>query len=320
MLYSVIVPVYNRPNEIDELLQSLTRQNFKDFEVLIIEDGSEEKCEHIAEKYSDQLDIHYFYKENTGQGFSRNFGFDRANGQYFLVFDSDCIIPENYFESVNQFLELNPVDCWGGPDKAHPSFTAMQKAINYSMTSFFTTGGIRGNEKRVSNFHPRSFNMGISRKVYETTGGYKITRMGEDLEFSIRIIKNGFRTALIPDAYVYHKRRTDFKQFYKQLHFFGRARINIHRFYPEELKGIHFIPVAFIAGIPLSILFILLSLPVLSKSFILYFLYAGLLFFDCLRKEKDIKISVMATIAGFIQLTAYGLGLIEELGLQSKTE
>jgi glycosyltransferase involved in cell wall biosynthesis len=147
MVYSVIVPVYNRPEEIDELLLSLTRQSFHDFEVLIIEDGSENRCEHIVQKYSEKLAVRYYFKENSGQGFSRNFGFERASGDYFVVFDSDCIIPENYFETVHRFLSVTPVDCWGGPDRAHPTFTPIQKAINYSMTSFFTTGGIRGKKK-----------------------------------------------------------------------------------------------------------------------------------------------------------------------------
>jgi glycosyltransferase involved in cell wall biosynthesis len=317
MDYSVIVPVYNRPDEIDELLESLTKQTFKNFEVLIIEDGSTERCDHIVENYSDSLNIRYFYKENSGQGFSRNFGFDKANGNYFVVFDSDCIIPPHYFETVTQFLALYPVDCWGGPDRAHPSFSPIQKAINYSMTSLFTTGGIRGKKLHIGTFHPRSFNMGISKEVFEKTGGYIITRMGEDIEFSLRIIGNGFTTALIPDAYVYHKRRTNFKHFFKQLHFFGRARINIQRFYPDELKALHFMPVIFLVGIPLCILFTLFSAPLLSKAYLAYILFAALIFIDSFNKEKSLKISMLATIAGFIQLIAYGLGLMEEISASS---
>lgn len=313
MDYSVIIPVYNRPDEIDELLQSLTLQTFGNFEVLIIEDGSDKKCEHIVANYTEKLTIRYFFKENSGQGFSRNYGFEKAKGNYLVVFDSDCIIPPHYFESVNQFLALNKVDCWGGPDRAHTSFTPVQKAINYSMTSLFTTGGIRGKEKHIGTFHPRSFNMGISKEVYNKTGGYKITRMGEDIEFSLRIIENGFVTALIPNAYVYHKRRTNLKQFFKQLHFFGRARINIQRFYPDEIKAVHFMPLIFLIGLVSSTLLSFTSIPVLSNMYVAYILYSGLLFVDSYRIEKNIKISFLATIASFIQLTAYGVGFVKEL-------
>ena len=237
MFFSIIIPLYNRPQEIDELLSTLTRQTYTQFEVLIIEDGSKEDARDIVERYSNKLDIRYFYKENEGQGFSRNYGFERAKGDYFIVFDSDCLIPSGYLETVKNYLYEYDLDAYGGPDAAHTSFTPVQKAISYSMTSPFTTGGIRGNKKRLGGqFHPRSFNMGISREVWERTGGFILTRLGEDIEFSIRIHKAGFKIGLIPTAVVYHKRRTNFKQFYKQLHFFGRARINIYRFFPSELK------------------------------------------------------------------------------------
>lgn len=313
MKYSVIVPVYNRPQEIDELLESLTQQTYTNFEVLIIEDGSENRCDKIVDKYRSSLTVRYFYKENSGQGFSRNYGFERASGDYLVVFDSDCLIPPHYFESVTRFLHLHPVDCWGGPDRAHTTFTPLQKAINFSMTSFLTTGGIRGNRMRIGDFHPRSFNMGISRAVYEKTGGYRITRMGEDIEFSIRILNHGFRSALIPDAYVYHKRRTDFRQFWRQLHFFGRARVNIKRFYPDELKPVHLFPALFLIGIPASILFAFSSIPALSFIPVLYVIYALLLFAFSYQKEKNLHVAGLATIAGFIQLTAYGVGFLSEL-------
>lgn len=313
MVYSVIVPVYNRPDEINELLESLTHQSFKDFEVIIVEDGSEDRCEEIVKSYQNKLSIHYFYKENSGQGFSRNYGFERANGDYYIVFDSDCLIPPNYFEIVNQFLAGKSVDCWGGPDKAHPSFTNVQKAISYSMTSFLTTGGIRGRKKHLGTFHPRSFNMGISKEVFKKTGGYKITRMGEDIEFSIRILENGFTTALIPDAYVYHKRRTNLKQFYKQLHYFGRARINIHRFYPDELKAVHFFPVLFLIGILVGLILIPINFTVASVILGAYLIYGGLLFIDSYKEQKSFLISVLATSAGYIQLLAYAIGFLKEL-------
>ncbi len=313
MDYSVIVPVYNRPEEIDELLKSLTRQTYNNFEVIIVEDGSEDRCEHIAEKYSDQLNLRYYYKENSGQGFSRNFGFRQARGGYFVVFDSDCIIPSHYFEAVNRYLRLNDVDCWGGPDRAHPSFSPLQKAISFSMTSFFTTGGIRGRKNHIGTFHPRSFNMGISREVFEKTGGYRITRMGEDIEFSLRIIQQGFRAGLIAEAYVYHKRRTDFRQFYRQLHFFGRARVNIKRFYPDELKLVHLLPVLFLIGIPLSVIFLIAGIPCLKWIIALYPIYALILFMSAYQAEKDAEIAMLSVAAGYTQLTAYGVGFLEEL-------
>ncbi|WP_069130249.1 glycosyltransferase [Rhodohalobacter halophilus] len=313
MYYSVIVPVFNRPDEIDELLNSLTKQTYKNFEVLIIEDGSDMRCDHVVEQYSDTLNIRYYYKQNSGQGFSRNFGFEKANGEFLVVFDSDCLIPPHYFETVNRALTFHRLDAWGGPDRSHPSFTPIQKAISYSMTSFFTTGGIRGKKNHVGSFHPRSFNMGISKEVYEKTGGYKITRMGEDIEFSIRIIQNGFKTGLIEDAYVYHKRRTDFKQFYKQLKFFGRARINIARFYPTELKLVHLFPVFFLIGFPLFILFAIFTSGYLSNLIFIYPAYALILFMNAYRSEKNLNVAGLGMIAGFVQLTAYGVGFLSEL-------
>jgi glycosyltransferase involved in cell wall biosynthesis len=313
MFYSIIIPVYNRPDEIYELLESLTKQTYTHFEVLIVEDGSEKTSKDIVEKFSDTLDIQYFYKENSGQGFSRNYGFERANGDYFVVFDSDCIIPEHYFETVEKFLSQNPVDAWGGPDRAHPSFTPLQKAINFSMTSILTTGGIRGSKNNLGGFHPRSFNMGISREVFEKTGGYKITRMGEDLEFSMRIIKSGFTSVLIEDAFVYHKRRTNLRQFFWQLHFFGRARINIRRFYPEEVKLVHLFPTLFFIGFILSIIFLILDIHILNYFYLLYVLYASLLFLSSLKKEKNLIIALLSIAAAFTQLSAYSVGFLSEL-------
>lgn len=314
MRYSVVIPVYNRPEEVNELLHSLTEQTYKSFEVIIVEDGSDQPAEHIVEKYTDQLDISYYFKENSGQGFSRNYGFKRADGDYYVVFDSDCIIPNHYFESVNKRLEESnfTIDCWGGPDRAHPSFTAVQKAINYSMTSFFTTGGIRGRKKQLGPYHPRSFNMGISKEVFEKTGGYRVTRMGEDLEFSIRIINEGFRSVLIPEAYVYHKRRTSLGDFFNQLHFFGRARININRFHPGQIKLVHLFPLLFLVGIMLTPALFLLSNQLFYALTIAYGTYTLLLFFESFAKEKQIKVAILSVAAGYIQLSAYAVGFITE--------
>src|ERR1700712_6029474 len=249
MFFSIIIPLYNRPQEIKELLETLVLQTYKQFEVLVIEDGSKDDAADIVKSFVGKLDVKYFVKQNEGQGFTRNYGFERAKGDYFIIFDSDCLIPEDYLEIVNISLTENWLDAYGGPDAAHPSFTPVQKAISYAMTSPFTTGGIRGNKKGIGQFHPRSFNMGVSRKVWQTVGGFIITRSGEDIEYSIRIHSAGFKIGLIADAQVYHKRRTNFLQFYKQLHFFGRARINVYKFFPSELKAVHFFPAVFTLGV-----------------------------------------------------------------------
>lgn len=311
--YSLIIPVYNRPDEIAELLFSLTKQTYTNFEVIIVEDGSQKACEQEVIPYKDRLDISYYYKENTGQGFSRNFGFNKAIGDFFVVFDSDCIIPETYLQSVEDNLNQHHYDAFGGPDLAHEDFTPIQKSISYAMTSVFTTGGIRGQKKRIGVFHPRSFNMGISRKVWEETHGYIITRMGEDIEFSIRIMKKGFKVGLINEAYVFHKRRTSFKQFYKQLHFFGRARINIYRFFSNELKLVHFFPAVFtlyLFSLPILFLFKRDLLCILSPLLLIYFL---VILIDAFVKTKSIKITFLSILAVVTMLTGYGIGFLTEL-------
>lgn len=319
MRYSVIIPVYNRPDEVEELLKSLTEVTYNSFEVLVIEDGSTDTSEHVIGQFQDTLDIHYFKKQNTGQGFSRNFGFERAKGDYFVVFDSDCLIPPHYFDAVNKTIERHGgIDCWGGPDRAHDSFTPTQKAINYSMTSLFTTGGTRGSQRHIGTYHPRSFNMGISKEVYSITGGYKITRMGEDLEFSIRIQKQGFSTYYVDEAFVYHKRRTNFVQFYKQLFFFGRARVNIWRFHPEELKGVHLFPLLFTIALIYSIAGSALEFPLASQLLVLYGMFAAILIFDAFRLESNLIVGLYSAAAGFIQLTAYGFGFVSEIFRRKK--
>ena len=313
LFYSVVVPVYNRPQEVEELLASLTQQTYKNFEVLIIEDGSTKKCEQVVNIYKSKLQISYYFKENSGQGFTRNFGFERAKGDYFVVFDSDCIIPDNYFASVNQFLANHPVDAFGGPDKAHPDFNDLQKAISYSMTSPLTTGGIRGNKKHVGKFHPRSFNMGISKAVFAKTKGYKITRMGEDIEFSIRILKEGFSTALIPEAFVYHKRRTSLSQLYKQLHFFGRARLNVNRFWPGELKLVHLLPLFFVLGLFGWVATFWLFYPLFKIGGYFLLLYFVSIFWHSMLRNFSVNVGFLSMISSFIQLFGYGMGIIAEV-------
>ena len=311
--YSIIIPIYNRPDELDELLESLTKQTYKNFEIIVIEDGSKLKCDQVVEKYRNILEFKYFFKENGGQGFARNFGFEKASGDYFVQFDSDAIIPANYFEIVEKHFETEYLDAYGGPDAAHSSFTDTQKAINFAMTSVLTTGGTRGKNKNLGGkFHPRSFNFGISKAVYEKLGGYIITRMGEDIEYSIRIIEAGFKVKLIPEAFIYHKRRTSLSQFYKQLFFFGRARINIWRFFPKELKLVHFFPVAFtlfVLSIPLQYL-IFKPLGILSLGIL--FFYLLLVFISSTFENKSILVGIKSIPASFIQLFAYGMGFLKE--------
>ncbi|MFS2185107.1 glycosyltransferase family 2 protein [Mucilaginibacter sp. Mucisp84] len=312
MFFSIIIPLYNRPQEIKELLESLTLQTYSNFEVLVIEDGSVNDAEAIVNTFTDKLNLRYFKKQNEGQGFTRNFGFERAKGDYFVIFDSDCLIPPNYLRIVNDSLAKNCLDAYGGPDGAHESFTPTQKAISYSMTSPFTTGGIRGNKKGIGQFHPRSFNMGVSRQAWEKAGGFIITRLGEDIEYSIRIHSLGFKIGLIPDAIVYHKRRTNFYQFYKQLHFFGRARINISKFFPQELKLVHFFPAAFTVGVILTIILNLFGSVLAPVGNFILLIFTLLIFFHSWWKNKSLKIAFLSIIAAFTQLIAYGLGFIQD--------
>ncbi|WP_432708296.1 glycosyltransferase [Pedobacter sp.] len=312
MFFSIIIPLYNRPQEIDELLATLTMQTYTQFEVLVIEDGSVQDAKAIVEGYASQLDLRYFFKPNEGQGFTRNFGFKQAKGDYFVIFDSDCLIPANYLETVKDYLSEHHLDAYGGPDAAHESFTPIQKAISYAMTSPFTTGGIRGNKKHIGQFHPRSFNMGVSRKVWEKVGGFKLTRLGEDIEYSIRIHEAGFKIGLIPEAKVYHKRRTSFAQFYKQLHFFGRARINIYKHFPSELKLVHFFPAFFTLGLIFTLLLNVVYMPLAYICNIIFLFYFGLLFFHAWWVNRSIKVAYLSVVAAFIQLTAYGMGFIQD--------
>jgi len=312
MFYSIIVPLYNRPQEIKELLETLALQTYTQFEVLVIEDGSVKDAADIVNSFADKLNIKYFVKPNEGQGFARNYAFERAQGDYFIIFDSDCLIPEDYLQIVNDSLNNNWLDAFGGPDAAHPSFTPTQKAISYSMTSPFTTGGIRGNKKGIGQFHPRSFNMGISRQVWEKAGGFIITRLGEDIEYSIRIHSMGFKIGLIPDAMVYHKRRANFYQFYKQIHFFGRARINIYKFFPKGLKAVHFFPAIFTLGLLFTVISNLLNWPIAVFCNIILGIIILLIFFHAWWKNNSLKIAFLSVIASFIQLTAYGLGFMQD--------
>lgn len=304
MRYSVIIPVYNRPDEVDELLESLIKQSFKDFEVIVVEDGSSIPCKEVAEKYTDRLDVEYCEKPNSGPGQSRNFGAERSRGEYLIILDSDCILPQNYFSAVEKELESQPADAFGGPDRAHESFTNIQKAINYSMTSFFTTGGIRGGKKKMDKFYPRSFNMGVKREAYKALGGFSRMRFGEDIDFSIRIFQGGYACRLFPDAWVYHKRRTDLKKFFKQVHNSGIARINLYKKYPESLKPVHLLPAAFTLGV----FILLLGAPFCPYSLTPLALYALLVCADSTIRNRSLTIGIYSIAASFIQLIGYGTG------------
>lgn len=304
---SIIIPVYNRPDEIDELLDSLSLQTRKDFEVVIVEDGSTIKCDKIINKYSHDLDIKYFYKVNSGPGQSRNYGFERTTGNYCIFVDSDCIIPKEYIEVILNNLCNSFVDAFGGPDKAHNDFSKIQKAINYAMTSFLVTGRIHGGGETPDKFYPQSFNMGYSREVFNQTGGFSKMRFGGDIDMSIRIFKQGFKTRLIKEAYVFHKRPENFRQFFNQRHNLGNARINLYKLYPESLKPEHMLPSLFLLGI--------IVLFVLSVIWSVYFLLPLTLFFlavfiDSTIRNRSIGIGLLSIATSFVQFIGYGMGVL----------
>lgn len=308
MYYSFVIPVYNRPDEIDELLESLVHQQYKnEFEIVVVEDGSTVKCDAIVAKYQAVLNISYYYKSNSGPGDSRNFGMRVAKGSYFIILDSDCIIPANYLNEVDAYLSKNFVDCFGGPDAAHESFSDVQKAINQSMTSFLTTGGIRGGSEKLGKFQPRSFNMGISKTAFEASNGFGKIHPGEDPDLSIRLWNLGFKTALIPNAYVFHKRRIDWEKFYKQVNKFGKARPILNQRYPQYAKITFWFPSVFILGLIASILLLLINFKYFIGCYILYFL---ILFVESFIKTKNIKIAFLTIITTFIQFYGYGAGFL----------
>ncbi|TAH27366.1 MAG: glycosyltransferase [Cytophagales bacterium] len=306
-LYSVIIPVYNRPNELEELLRSLVLQTEKMFEVIIVEDGSSISSEHLIPQFQTNIDIYYYTKANSGPGDSRNFGMQKANTDFFIFFDSDCIIPPNYFELLTIELNKNEIDCYGGPDKAHPSFTSIQKAISYSMTSILTTGGIRGGSEQLSKFHPRSFNMGFSKSVYLATEGFSKMRFGEDVDFSLRVQKKNFNIRLLTNCFVYHKRRTDFKKFYKQIYNSGIARINLSLTHKGSFKISHLFPTCFVLG---SFCSIVLSIIGMSFPLYLLILYCVVLFVSASIEYRNIQIGILAVASTWIQMYAYGLGFL----------
>ena len=323
MKYSIIVPVYNRPDEVDELLQSLCEQTVKDFEVIIVEDGSINPCKDVCNKYAGILSLHYYAKENCGPGQSRNYGAERANGKYVIILDSDVVLPSGYLQAIEEELAQQPCEAFGGPDAAHPDFTPVQKAISYSMTSFFTTGGIRGGKAKLDKFYPRSFNMGIRRDVYQQLGGFTKMRFGEDIDFSYRIVEAGYQPRLLPEAWVWHKRRTDFRKFFRQVYNSGIARINLEKRHPGTMKLVHLLPTVFTVGVIALILISAVGRALMHyvdhdqfywmcfAPWLPILLYSLLIFIDSSIKNKSPHVGLLSIPAAFVQLMGYGLGFIE---------
>ncbi len=316
MFFSLIIPVYNRPEDMRVVLEGLCQQSYSHFEVIVVESGSEIKSNQVVEGFKDRLDINYYLKGNDGQGFSRNYGLSKAKGDYLIILDSDIIIPSHYLQRVYDYLQEDFLDAFGGPDKAHKSFTAVQKAADFSLTSYLTTAGTRGRKKSAGTYYPRSFNMGMSRQVYEKTGGFKLPNCGEDIELSIRIRKLGFKSKLIPDAYVYHKRKETLGGFFKQMVWFAKSRINLYRIYPESLKLIHFMPLLF-CGYLLMMLVTLAWVPTLGllmlAVLIVYFLAV---FTEALLRYRSLKVAALSILTSASVFLGYGYGLVKYLFLQ----
>ena len=309
-LYSLLIPVFNRPGELDDLLSSLCRQTYVHFEVIVVEDGSTIPAREVVERYREQLDIRYLAIENSGPGIARNRGAELARGEYLLILDSDVIVPAAWLEQIHDALKHYPVDAFGGPDRAHPSFSPIQRAINYAMTSFLTTGGIRGGRRKLDKFYPRSFNMGIRREVYQELGGFAGLRYGEDIDFSLRIVEAGYRVRLFPAAWVYHKRRTNLRRFFRQVWHSGEARIELCRRHPGSLKVVHCLPALF------ALMTVLLLVSSVFHPLLLGIFggYAALLFIDATWRERgNWRVGLLAIPAAFTQLLGYGLGFWHKL-------
>lgn len=312
MRYSLIIPVYNRPDHIQSLLECLVKQDFKNFEVVIVEDGSTINAQAVADSFSKELDILYLYKENSGQGFSRNYGMERAGGDYFVILDSDILLDPDFISRLDRNLKTHYADAFGGPDKLHPHATSTQRAIDYVMTSFLTTGGTRGGTRQVGKWYPRSFNMGVSRAVFERTRGFKIPFMGEDIEFSKRIMAEGYKIAFFPDVFVYHDRKNSLKKFYDQIKFFGRARVNIFRFFPDTLKLLHFVPLGFMAYLLTTLTTLLVNKNIGIWMLAPLGVYLGLIFLDSLRIHKNPGISVKSVLGTLAIMASYSEGFLQE--------
>lgn len=306
--YSFVIPVFNRPEEVRELLQSMSRLQFsRSFEIVIVEDGSSIPSEEVISQFQQKLNISYYFKSNSGPGNSRNFGMRKAKGNYYLILDSDVLLPEDYLQQVDDFLQHNYLDCFGGPDASHPSFSKTQKAIDYTMTSFLTTGGIRGKKASVGDFQPRSFNMGISKEAFEASGGFGKIHPGEDPDLSLRLKKQGFRLGLIAAAVVFHKRRIDWGKFYTQVRKFGLVRPILNSWHPGSAKITYWFPSVFSLGFLLAILLLRFGFWGLFDLYILYFMIIGI---DAGIKNKNLKIGFLAIYATLVQFFGYGYGFL----------
>ncbi len=306
--FSFIIPVFNRPDEIEELLESFSLlESDAKFEIVIVEDGSTITSKSNVEKYRSKLNISYYYKENSGPGDSRNFGMKKAKGNYFIILDSDCILPKLYLKEVKASLQKDYVDCFGGPDAAHKSFTNLQKAINYSMTSFITTGGIRGHKKSVNKFQPRSFNMGISKVAFRASNGFGNIHPGEDPDLTIRLWDKGYKTKLIPKAFVYHKRRISWSKFYTQVNKFGKVRPILNVWHPKTKKITYWFPSLFVICLFVSVL---LTIFKISWPLYLVVVYYVIVFVFALIETKNINVSIKSLIALTIQFYGYGMGFL----------
>ncbi|ELR68909.1 Glycosyltransferase [Fulvivirga imtechensis AK7] len=306
-LYSVIIPVYNRPDEVRDLLRSLVCQNNRKFEVIIVEDGSAKDCRTIVEDFSVELPIKYLWQPNSGPGPARNAGAHEAGGEWLIFFDSDCIIPPNYFVELDEALKKIQFDAYGGPDKAHKDFSKIQKAIDYSMTSFLTTGGIRGGQQSFEKFKPRSFNMGMKRSLFDQVGGFSPLRFGEDIDMSLKLEKAGAKSVLVAGAFVYHKRRVSFKTFFKQVFNSGVARIILNKLHPKSLRIVHLLPSAFVL-FHVILCFMVIIKPVLAYILLLF---PVIIFLDSSFKTKNPITGVLAIISSYVQLTGYGVGFLK---------
>ncbi len=311
--YSIVIAVYNRPEEVVELLESLTMQSLKaEMEVIIVEDGSQVTCAKEIDIFRRQIDIKYIVQENQGPGRARNNGAAIAQGEYLLFFDSDCVLPSNYLAIADERLKRESFACFGGPDRAHKFFTRIQKAISYSMTSFFTTGGIRGGRKKVDRFYPRSFNLGVKKSVFDEVGGFSDMRYGEDIDFSMKVYERGYVVGLMEDNFVYHKRRNTFRSFFKQVFSSGTARIDIASRHSKAIKPVHVAPALFVLGVPcVAVLCALCS----WRFALIYILYLLLIAADAYRETRSVRVGLLSVVAAVIQIGGYGLGFLTAMVL-----
>ncbi|WKN41200.1 glycosyltransferase [Tunicatimonas pelagia] len=318
MFYSLIIPVYNRPEDIREVLEGLVQQTYSNFEVIVVESGSTIKSDQVVADFQNHLNVRYAPTGNHGQGFSRNFGMEQAQGDYFIILDSDIIVPSEYLQHVHEGIQQQQLDAFGGPDRGHASFTPVQKAVDFALTSFLTTAGTRGQKKQVGEYHPRSFNMGFSREVYEATGGYRLPNCGEDIDLSIRIHQQGFTVGLIPKAFIYHKRKRTLAGFWQQMVWFGKSRINLARLFPGSLKPIYFLPLAFYAYLILTLLLVI-AIPLLGKWLLAMLgFYAIAVVIEGALRYKSLRVGILSIFTAFTVFLGYGYGLVKYYFQQSE--